>query len=264
MRAGLISYYRTDKEKLYNFLLVSLSLVFWLSLLYYLVYADEKEIISFLPILAYLLLFIFILLVSAFVFRAKAFGNMVHINSEQFPDLYNSIVQASHRLGMDVPDAFVMNSGGLINAFAYRAFRHNYVILTSSLIDANNDEQIKFVIGHELGHLAAGHLNLYMAILRLPARIIPGLHSAYSRQREYTCDAIGLHLSRNLAEASTALQMLGCGCQRLNPKLNLKAFIKQESSVPAFSGFIYEFLASHPRLTKRVIALSKLNLTDDL
>jgi Zn-dependent protease with chaperone function len=34
-----------------------------------------------------------------------------------------------------------------------------YVFLTSALVEATNDAQVRFVVGHEIGHHAAGHLN---------------------------------------------------------------------------------------------------------
>jgi Zn-dependent protease with chaperone function len=56
--------------------------------------------------------------------------------------------------------------------------------------------------------------------------------------------------------------MLGCGCQKLNGKMNLFAFEKQEFLVPQTTGFIAELFRSHPRLTKRVIALKYARLFD--
>jgi Zn-dependent protease with chaperone function len=253
-----INYYRTEKEQLYNFILMIFGVISWICLIYFPFTLDSEQLVGFLPILFYVFAFFLFLTLVAFVFRARAFGNMIHINESQFPELHVIVLEGSKELGIDPPDAFVMNSDGLFNAFAYRAFRYNYIMLTSAILDATTDEQIRFVIGHELGHIAAGHVDFFPAMLRAPARVIPFLHSAYSRQREYTCDAIGFHVSRNREDSCTAIQMLGCGCQKLNPKLNLKAFMSQEDKVPIVSGFLAEIIRSHPRLTRRVTALHKI------
>ena len=92
--------------------------------------------------------------------------------------------------------------------------------------------------------------------------IIPFLYKAYSRQREYTCDKIGYQLSRDVQTSCSALQMLGCGCQRLNGKMNLFAFEQQEDLVPAISGFFSEIFRTHPRLTRRVGAIKETRLVD--
>lgn len=198
-------------------------------------------------------LFVFI---SRVLYRASAFGNMILLGPHQFPELYAMVVAGANALGMDEPPkTFLYNSNGLFNAFARRLFGGRYVFLTSALVDATSDEQVRFVIGHELGHHAAGHLNPWKNILRLPSLAIPFLYPAYSRAREYTCDRIGAHLSNDLGASTSSLQMLGCGCRRLNGAMNQTAFLEQEALVPPISGFFNEALRSHPRLTRRVTAI---------
>jgi hypothetical protein len=73
------------------------------------------------------------------------------------------------------------------------------VFLTSALIEATNDEQVRFVISHELAHRAAGYLNPWTGVLRMPSRVVPFLHPAYSRAREYTAERIA-HISRRTSK----------------------------------------------------------------
>src|SRR6185312_10536051 len=101
-------------------------------------------------------------------------------------------------------------------AFARRLLGGRYLFLTPALVEADDDEQVRFVIGHELGHHAAGHLNPWLHFIRLPAYLVPFLQPAYSRAREYTCDSIGAHVSTDIVASRSSLQMLGCGCGRLN------------------------------------------------
>ena len=131
-----------------------------------------------------------------------------------------------------------------------------HVFLTSALVDATDDEQVRFVIGHELGHHAAGHLNPWLNFLKMPAHVVPFLMAAYSRSREYSCDSIGAYLSKDLTASRSSLQMLGCGCRRLNGAMSCEAFIAQEAMVPPVAGFVAEIFRSHPRLTRRVAAIS--------
>ena len=189
-------------------------------------------------------------------------GNMVLVSEEQFPHIHAMVEEGAKKLGIDTPEAFIYNSNGLFNAFARQVFGRKYLLLTSAIVDANTDEQIRFIIGHELGHHAAGHLSLSGFLLRLPARIIPFLHKAYSRQCEFTCDKLGYYVSKDAEHSCKAISMLGCGCQRLNASLNLFAFEKQEQWVPATSGFITEIFRTHPRLTRRVIAIKNTRLID--
>ncbi|MCQ0031750.1 M48 family peptidase [Burkholderia glumae] len=191
-------------------------------------------------------------------YRATAFGNMVLVGPSQFPALHAMVVEASREIGLsEPPRTFIHNANGVFNAFARRLFGGRYVFLTAALVEANNDAQVRFVIGHELGHHAAGHLNPWLNALRLPAHLVPFLGKAYSRSREYTCDSIGAYLAKDAAASRGALQMLGCGCRRLNGSMNCEAFVAQEQQVPPIFGFLTEINRSHPRLTRRVAAIHR-------
>jgi Zn-dependent protease with chaperone function len=257
----VVKLYRTSKEINYNFILCSIGSLIYAGILYAIFIAETSVLMSLLPLMFYVVLFGLFFFVAALLFRANAMGNMILINEEQFPHLHQMVDAGSKTLGISpTPEAFLYNSNGVFNAFARQTFGRKYLLLTSSLVDAVTDEQIKFVIGHELGHHAAGHLNFMGFWLRFPARVIPFLHKAYSRQCEYTCDKIGYFLSRDVENSCSAIQMLGCGCQKLNGKMNLFAFVKQENLIPPATGFIAELFRSHPRLTRRVIAIKNARL----
>ena len=205
----------------------------------------------------YFIAFGVFLLASSAAYRATAFGNMILLGPEQLPRLNTMVVEASGELGIDPPRAFIHNANGLINAFARRLMGGQYVFLTSALVDVDSDEQVKFVIGHELGHHAAGHLNPWLNLVKAPAHIVPFLMPAYSRARELSCDRIGVRLTGDPETARSSLQMLGCGCRRLNPEMNLEAFAAQEAMVPPIMGFLTEIIRTHPRLTRRVLAIRR-------
>jgi hypothetical protein len=59
-------------------------------------------------------------------------GNGVRVSSRQFPELNAMADQHSRRLGLDeTPAIFVLQSGGVLNAFATRFLGRNFVILNS-------------------------------------------------------------------------------------------------------------------------------------
>lgn len=249
---------RHKREKRYQFMMIVLGLILW-ALVVYWVWKDWNA-----PTVGHFVklyvgygvaIALFVWIASA-VYRASAFGNMILVGPKQFPELHQMVVDSSREVGLpQPPTTFIYNSNGLFNAFARRLLGGRYVFLTSALVDANNDAQVRFVIGHEIGHHAAGHLNPWLNTIKLPAFAVPFLGKAYSRSREYTCDSIGAYLSKDLHASRTALQMLGCGCRRLNPQMNCDAFMEQESMVPPIFGFLTEISRTHPRLTRRVAAI---------
>ena len=191
------------------------------------------------------------------VFLANIRGNGVRLSEKQLPDLYNRVRAAAGSLGMvGVPDAYLLQSGGLLNAFATKLLSRRYVVIYSELADRCQDpRQLDFVIGHELGHHAAGHLawNFFLA----PSRLVPWLGPAYSRAREYTSDRCGLHVAGDLEQASRGLAVLAAGGKHA-ALVDLEAFMEQRHETGDFWMAIRELVASHPYLCKRVAALKEM------
>jgi Zn-dependent protease with chaperone function len=249
---------RNKREKPYQWIMIVIGALLWLAIAQaiYKHWNDPKAGHLIRIYVGYGIAFVIFLWLSSAAYRASAFGNMVLLGDEQFPKLYAMVVEASKEVGLsEPPKTFIYNSNGIFNAFARRLLGGRYVFLTSALVEANSDAQVRFVIGHELGHHAAGHLNPWINTLKLPAHFVPFLGKAYSRSREYTCDSIGAYLSKDSHASRGALQMLGCGCRRLNASMNSKAFMAQEQMVPPIFGFLTEICRTHPRLTRRVAAI---------
>jgi len=199
------------------------------------------------------------------LFMARVTGNGVRIGPRQLPELTRRIEAASHKLGLDrVPEAYVVQSGPL-NAFAAKLLGRRFIIISSDLLeacegDAGGDggespgrpNELDFVIGRELGRLAAGHLALRP--LLLPARLVPLLGAAYARACEYTCDRCGQAVVGDVTVASRALAILAAG-PRAARRIDLDAYVDQRRDTRGFWKAVYELSASHPFLSKRVAAL---------
>lgn len=258
--ANLVGRLRAPRETVYGVMMIIAGVVLWplVAVAAWVLIADPRPQVAGLAriYVAYAILAGLFVLIASAAYRARAFGNMVLLSPEQFPQLHAMVVDSARELGMSrAPTTFLYNSNGLLNAFARRLLGGRYVFLTSALVEASSDEQVRFVIGHELGHHAAGHLNPWLNFLKLPGYVVPFLQPAYSRAREYTCDAVGAHVSKDVPISRSALMMLGCGCRRLNGAMNCEAFMAQERMVPPIFGFLTEIVHSHPRLTRRLAAL---------
>ncbi|HSY60384.1 MAG TPA: M48 family metallopeptidase [Cytophaga sp.] len=184
-------------------------------------------------------------------------GNAVKISSKQFPDIYNIVVKQSATLGLDtVPDVFILQAGGFLNAFATRFVGTNYIVIYSDVIDSAYQidfKVVEFIIGHEMGHIKRKHIT--KRLLLFPAIVIPFLGSAYSRACEYTCDRIGYELCPEGAKPGMILLAAGKG---LSKKVNIQAYIEQIQTESGFTNWFAEKLQSHPNLTKRVNAFNQL------
>src|SRR5439155_24154722 len=88
-------------------------------------------------------------------------GSAVRLSSEQFPDLHGRVEALARRMELRrTPDVYLMQQDGTLNAFAMRFLRAHMVVLLSDLLEAcgENAAARDMIIGHELGHIRAGHL----------------------------------------------------------------------------------------------------------
>jgi Zn-dependent protease with chaperone function len=189
-------------------------------------------------------------------FIAAIRGSAVRLGPGQFPELYAHVTEIAWRLGLRrVPDIYLMQQDGALNAFAVRFVRTHMVVLLSDLLEAcgDNADARDMIIGHELGHIRAGHLRARW--LLMPASFVPFLGSALSRAREYTCDRYGLAASGDRDRALRGLAILAAG-GTYGPHVDLGSLIGQRHELRSVWMVVGEWLGSHPPLSKRIWALA--------
>jgi Zn-dependent protease with chaperone function len=186
-------------------------------------------------------------------------GNAVRVSDKQFPELYRLTVAHARRLELkQVPIVYLLQSGGLLNAFAARFSGRDFVVINSDVLELALDQgeaAVGFIVGHELAHLWRGHLRHRW--LTTPARFVPYLGSAYSRACEYTCDRIGAACQPD--GAISGLLALAAGKQ-LHPHVDVREFAAQAEKDQSYWTRRAELISSHPLLTKRVAALLKAGI----
>ena len=89
-------------------------------------------------------------------------GNAVRVSERQLPQLHRLAAAHARRLGLkQTPTVYVMESGGLLNAFATRFLGRDFVIIYSDVLElalAQGEAAVGFIVGHELAHIWRGHL----------------------------------------------------------------------------------------------------------
>jgi Zn-dependent protease with chaperone function/Tfp pilus assembly protein PilE len=193
----------------------------------------------------------------AYLFAQSGFisfvrGTGVCISSDQLPELHERLQRCCRTLEVDpVPEAYVLNAHGILNALATRFLRRHYVVLFSDVIDALGKQPaaLDFYIGHELGHIKRGHLR--WAWFLAPARFLPVLGAAYSRAREYTCDLHGLACCEEPQYAAHGLAVLAAG-ERSWSRMDMRRFAMQSDASGGFWMSFHELISDYPWLTKRM------------
>ena len=162
--------------------------------------------------LVYLLIGLLFYLFAHSALIAWLRGNGVLLSAQQLPDLRDRFDACCARLGLDKdkPEAYLLQGGGALNAFATRFLGRHYVVLLSDIVDAMqaHPDGINFYFGHELGHVRMKHLT--GRLLRAPVLWLPLVGAAYSRAKESTCDRHG----RACCESPESAARSGSSCTR--------------------------------------------------
>jgi len=196
--------------------------------------------------------------------RGRLLGSAVKVSDRQFSRIHKLTQECSETLGIITPQVYIINSP-VLNAGTYGTDEESFIVVHSALIDAYTDDELRFVIGHECGHIHNSHVvylttlhflrvvaEAYLGPVVMPA-ILP--LNAWSRRAEITCDRAGVLCSKNEVVAARALTKLVVGSKRLYEEFNLEAFLEQYEEGKESIGRYMEALASHPYLPKRVLAL---------
>lgn len=183
--------------------------------------------------------------------------NGVKITPTQFPDAHRMVVEAAARFDMPkVPDAYVVLGNGQLNAFAAGHGFRRFVAVNSDLFEiggrAREPDALAFIIGHEVGHIAAGHTSYWRWLGMYLVPYLPILGSSLQRAQEYTADNHG-YCYRHTG-ASPAMRTLAAG-KYLNVLVGFDEMADRAAVEGGFFVWLVNGISSHPVLTWRMWAL---------
>lgn len=209
---------------------------------------DYLALLAFAPVLIWL-------------YRGMRYGqlrvNGVKMSPTQFPEGYRMVQEAAARFGLShTPDAYVVLGNGVINAFASGHGLRRFVAVNSDLFEiggrARNPEALAFIIGHEVGHIAAGHASYWRQLGTVLMGFLPFLGPALSRAQEYTADNHGFCVSS--FGSTMAMNTLAAG-KYLNATVGFDEMADRAAHETGFFVWLANAQASHPVLTWRMWAL---------
>lgn len=228
---------------------------------------DEREIIDTVEgletplVLAAPLLFVLLIVYSVGKVYGSALSNGIKVGEKQFPEVYAVWVEMAQKLGMKrIPELYVENGNGTLNAFAtclpgYRSFGVIYSDILERALANQDEKSLRFILGHELGHIRLGHVAWWYNTLTVVANL-PGMNYLLglplSRSREYGCDKLGYALSGD--EEQHGLLMLAAG-KHLYRQVNREAYEEDYIRSRSFWATVHNFLGSHPNINWRIAAL---------
>lgn len=195
------------------------------------------------------------LIVLGFIYiklqQAQLIGNALEVNKFQFAEIWEIFENYKNKLGLKRVSLYIKQDPQP-NAFTI-GFPRASIILNSALVESFSKEELSFVIGHELGHVKAGHSAILTFISPLGNNIpaATSIFSFWQRKAEYSCDKCGLILTKSVEPAVKGLLKLSVGLT-LAKKINLQNY--KEQLISSDNGVVRasEFLFDHPLTTNRI------------
>jgi Zn-dependent protease with chaperone function len=192
------------------------------------------------------------------------------IDQESSPRLAALVTESMARL-QPGPVAVYMAPGQALNAYTFGISSPKVVVLYSPMLQVMDADELRFVVGHELGHVRLGHtwLNTLMGgMAGIPSPFSAALLLAFTfrwwnRTCELSADRAGLLACGDVRKAVSALVKLVAGPDSRDPDMYRRALetIDAEDD-DAMSGFV-EALSTHPMLVRRIQELRRFAATQE-
>jgi Zn-dependent protease with chaperone function/tellurite resistance protein len=200
--------------------------------------------------------------------RRQLLATAVRLTPTMAPALHAAVDHCRAVVGLELPvELYVWPSPGY-NAFSFAAERgRGFVGVTSSILEGFEERELRFVIGHELGHLAFHHHDVPVGMLtdRATGLSADQVLTVFQWQRwaEISADRAGLASAGEIAPAASAFFKLASGLSHQVVKFDIDAFLQQlgdlasetEVSRRRDDGPSADWFSSHPLSPVRVRAV---------
>lgn len=147
----------------------------------------------------------------------------MQVGPNQFPEIYEMGVDCAHRLGIGIPNIYIVNSTDM-NAYTMASDDTSpLLVLYTGIVDRMTPGELKAVIGHECGHIHNRHCVYENVINKLlvGASGLTGsfvlsmanmaLMQFWTRAAEVTADRAAMICSDNIQDALSVNAKLGSG-----------------------------------------------------
>ena len=198
--------------------------------------------------------------------RRHLLATSVRLSRSMAPVLHQHADVCADKLGLKIPLEIYVYSSPQFNAACVKPEDGRlFVMFSSSLLEAFQDSELRFVMGHEIGHHIYGHHDIPIGyILRGEQKPPPALALqlfAWSRYAEISADRAGAHCAEDLESTARALFRLASGLTGNSIEFQLDEFLSQvdamqtEDAEPGQGAPMEDWFSTHPFSPLRVKAL---------
>lgn len=199
----------------------------------------------------------------------------VPINEKTYPEINEIVNECVEKLRIKRPYTVISGEVPGFNAAAFGSDEEPYIVISPLLVKALSKNRLKFVIGHECGHIAMGHL-LYHSVLNManvfassvpvigPMAAAVGAYplKAWARRSELSADRAGLLCCGDYETAKKTLMQLALPFLDAD-KIDAAEYINSADRYLG-NGMIRRFTEldeAHPIIPKRIRALREFTVS---
>lgn len=201
-----------------------------------------------------------LILIGAMLFvalsRGRFLGAGVRIGPGQFDHVHAIASECAVAIGIEPPHVFLRDDP-FVPIVAVGTGAPYALVLSSQYVELFSHDELRFLIGRELAHVAAGHTKL-TSLLSANGRenaVVAIAFGAWLRWIEYSADRVGLLCCGSLNVAFTAIAV--STFHHVGRKIDLHAFAEQRREIDADASLrMGEWLGANPYATNRIARLA--------
>ena len=198
--------------------------------------------------------------------RRRLLSTSVRLSPTMAKALHKTAAECAEQLALDIPlELYVFPSASFNAACVKPEAGRLFIMFSSSILESFSDDEIKFVMGHELGHHVFNHHAIPIGyIMRGKARPSPRLAltlTSWSRYAEISADRAGAYCANDLGAVAHALFKLASGLSGSYAEFSVDDFLAQademqlEDGQPGQGAPTEDWFLTHPFSPLRVKAL---------
>lgn len=191
------------------------------------------------------------------------------VTPETMPGLAQAAQRCVRRLQPGATEVYVA-PGKQVNAYTFGLSSPKVVVLYAGLFQFMDEDEITFILGHEMGHVALGHTWLNSFVGGLAGIPSPWGASAllsmaflwWNRACEYSADRAGLLACGKPEKAMRALIKLAAGPAAATKEGLALAYQRLDAEDDSIWGSLGEAFGTHPLLIRRIQELQRYSQSD--
>lgn len=207
----------------------------------------------------------------------------LRVGPNQYPDIYEILVDCARRLGIGIPVCFVDPDPTSINAYTLAVEDDDpVVVITSALLERFSPGEIRAALGHECGHIHNNHgvysiaVDLILGTLKSSVPVVGTIINlasqpiqwgllSWNRAAEVTCDRAGVICSDAPQDMVTFLAKSISGGAFGRTEIDIDSVLKQYDTLRETPMRLLEAVSSdHPLAVRRIFAIQEFENSEVL